>query len=125
MTMIHNDPPPILYWVSNSRSSYEEVFGNGPIDLCQWDGTNHRIMWNFLTGKEDEYLQASGDNFYINHNAIPGGLVIRTPEGDTPVPIGDIVFKTGNGLAGVFTLTIPPETMQFIRVLLNFIRIRS
>ena len=110
MNMTYDDPPLVFYWVPKNDSSYEEVFGNGPIDLCTWKGTNHRAMWNFLTGKEDEYIQVSGDNFYIDHNAIKGGLVIRTPEGDVPVPIGDLVFKTGNGLVGVLTLTDPRQT---------------
>ena len=69
------------------------------VEAVQWTGENHREMWNFLTGKVDEYIQLTGDNFYINHNCVRGGLVIKTLEGDMSAHIGDYIIK---GIKGEF-----------------------
>lgn len=69
------------------------------VEAVQWTGENHREMWNFLTGKVDEYIQPTGDNFYINHNCVHGGLVIKTLEGDMSAHIGDYIIK---GIKGEF-----------------------
>lgn len=42
------------------------------IEAVKWDGKNHREMWNFLTGKADDYISANGDNFYIDHEKVNG-----------------------------------------------------
>lgn len=69
------------------------------IEAVQWTGENHREMWDFLTGKTDEYMRADGDNFYIDHGKVRGGLVIKTLEGEHIVGIGDYIIK---GVAGEF-----------------------
>jgi hypothetical protein len=67
------------------------------IEAVLWTGQNHREMWDFLTGKVDEYITASGDNFYIDHNKVDGGLIIRTLEGEHLASIGDYIIKGVNG----------------------------
>ncbi len=69
------------------------------IEAVQWTGKNHREMWDFLTGKVNDYIQPSGDNFYIDHNKIKGGLVIKTLEGEHIATIGDYIIK---GVKGEF-----------------------
>jgi hypothetical protein len=67
------------------------------IEAVQWTGKNHRDMWDFLTGKTDSYMDASGDNFYIDHDKIAGGLIIKTLEGEHIASIGDFIIKGVNG----------------------------
>lgn len=67
------------------------------IEAVQWTGQNHREMWNFLTGKTDEYIRASGENFYIDHDRVAGGLIIKTLEGEHIASIGDFIIKGVNG----------------------------
>lgn len=67
------------------------------IEAVQWSGKNHREMWDFLTGQTDSYMQASGDNFYIDHDRIKGGLIIKTLEGEHIASIGDFIIKGVNG----------------------------
>ena len=52
------------------------------VDVLQWTGKNHREMFDFLTGyqKQNEFMTAYGDTFYINHDKVKGGLIIRTLE---------------------------------------------
>lgn len=71
------------------------------IEAVQWTGENQREMFDFLTGgeKTDEYMTASGENFYINHSKVKGGLIIRTLEGEHIASIGDYIIK---GVAGEF-----------------------
>ena len=69
------------------------------VEAIQWTGKNHREMWNFLTGKTQEYMDATGDNFYINHKVVKGGLVLRNPfMPDLKVEIGEWIIKETNGL---------------------------
>lgn len=63
------------------------------IEAVQWTGLNHREMWNFLTGKTDDYIEPSGDNFYIDHSKVAGGLIIKTLEGEHIASIGDYIIK--------------------------------
>ena len=76
-------------------------FRNKPvvIEAIQWTGQNHREMWDFLTGKTDDYLEVSGEHFYIDHAAVRGGLVIKTIEGPLVASIGDYIIK---GVKGEF-----------------------
>lgn len=67
------------------------------IDAIQWTGKNHREMWDFLTGRTNDYMSASGDNFYIDHSKIKGGLVIKTLEGEHHASIGDYIIKGVKG----------------------------
>ena len=67
------------------------------IEAIQWTGKNHREMWDFLTGKTDEYMTASEDNFYIDHSKIVGGLIIRTLEGEHMASVSDYIIKGVNG----------------------------
>ena len=71
------------------------------IEAVQWNGKNHREMFNFLTNYEkvDEYMTTSGDNFYIDHNKVKGGLIIKTLEGEHIASIGDFIIK---GIKGEF-----------------------
>ena len=56
-------------------------------------------MWNFLTGKVNDPLYPNGDTFYINHEKIKGGLIIKTLEGEHLASIGDYIIK---GIQGEF-----------------------
>ena len=67
------------------------------IDALQWNGENHRSMWEFLGGSPDEYIKTSGKHFIIDHQAVKGGLIIRTLEGDMKANIGDYIIKGVNG----------------------------
>lgn len=63
------------------------------VQAVRWTGQGHREMWNFLTGKTDEYMETSGEHFYIDHTQVEGGLIIKTHEGDMVANIGDYVIK--------------------------------
>ncbi len=67
------------------------------IEAVLWTGDNHREMFDFLTNKKDEYMTANGDNFYIDHNKVKGGLIIKTLEGEHIASIGDYIIKGVNG----------------------------
>lgn len=71
------------------------------IDAVQWTGENQREMFDFLTNyeKTDDYMSTSGEHFIINHNAVKGGLVIKTLEGEHIASIGDYIIR---GVAGEF-----------------------
>lgn len=69
------------------------------IEAVEWNGGNHREMFNFLGGSDTEYLQPSGENFYINHDKVEGGLIIKTLEGEHVATIGDFIIK---GIKGEF-----------------------
>ncbi len=69
------------------------------IDAVKWTGQNPREMFDFLTGKVDECMTTSGDSFYIDHNRVDGGLVIKTLEGEHIANIGDFIIK---GIKGEF-----------------------
>lgn len=69
------------------------------VDVLQWTGKNHREMFDFLTGyqKQNEFMTAYGDTFYINHDKVKGGLIIRTLEGDHLAKAGDYIIKGVHG----------------------------
>lgn len=69
------------------------------IEAIKWTGENHREMFNFLTNdeKKNEPLEAYGDNFYIDHDKVEGGLVIKTLEGEHIASIGDYIIKGVHG----------------------------
>lgn len=67
------------------------------IEAVQWTGQNHREMYDFLEGKPDSYIEAFGKNFYINHDKVKGGLIIKTLEGEHIASIGDYIIKGVNG----------------------------
>lgn len=71
------------------------------IEAIQWTGDNQREMFDFLTNgeKKDEYMEPYGEHFYIDHQKVKGGLVIKTLEGDSVANIGDYIIK---GIAGEF-----------------------
>ena len=71
------------------------------IDAVQWTGTNHREMFDFLTDYQctDQYMSEEGKNFYIDHWKVPGGLVIKTLEGEHLANIGDYIIR---GVCGEF-----------------------
>lgn len=72
-----------------------------PIELeaVLWTGGNHREMFDFLTGTKDEYMDDHGENFYIDHQKVEGGLIVKTERGDLKANIGDyVVRRSDNGI---------------------------
>jgi hypothetical protein len=69
------------------------------VEAIQWDGANHREMFNFLGGEDTDYITASGLNFYIDWAKVEGGLIIKTLEGEHIASIGDFIIK---GVQGEF-----------------------
>ncbi len=69
------------------------------IEAIQWTGKNHREMYDFITNDVDGYIRPNGDNFYIDHDKVNGGLVIKTLEGEHIASIGDFIIK---GIKGEF-----------------------
>lgn len=73
------------------------------IDAIQWTGKNHREMFDFLTNGNcpDEYMTSDfpivSDNFYIDNWKVPGGLVIKTLEGEHLANIGDYIIRGVHG----------------------------
>lgn len=69
------------------------------IDALQWTGKNHREMFDFLTDyqRTDQYMSAEGKNFYIDHWKAPGGLVIKTLEGEHLANIDDYIIRGVHG----------------------------
>lgn len=69
------------------------------IDAVQWIGENQREMFDFLTDYNctDEYMTSEGENFYIDHWKVPGGLVIKTLEGEHLANIGDYIIRGVHG----------------------------
>lgn len=63
------------------------------IEALLWDGENHEEMYGFLEGGELTYTTDYGKNFYIDHERVNGGLVIKTSEGDMLARIGDYIIK--------------------------------
>ena len=63
------------------------------IEALQWDGNNHRDMYEFLEGKTKGYIDSIGENFYIDHEKVKGGLVIKTLEGEHVSTISDYIIK--------------------------------
>jgi hypothetical protein len=69
------------------------------IDAVQWTGENHREMFDFLTENafDKESMKVSGEHFYIDHNKVEGGLVIKTLEGEHLASIGDFIIRGVKG----------------------------
>lgn len=69
------------------------------VDAVQWTGENQREMFDFLTDHKlmNDYMTASGKNFYADHFKVPGGLVIRTLEGEHIANISDYIIRGVNG----------------------------
>jgi len=67
------------------------------IEAMKWIGCEHRIMACFLGANVDEYLKDHGDNFYIDHSKVVGGLIIKTLEGEHLASIGDFIIKGVQG----------------------------
>lgn len=67
------------------------------VDAILWTGINHREMFDFLTGTVDKNMTAYGDNFYIDHSKVRGGLIIKTLEGEHLASVGDYIIKGVNG----------------------------
>lgn len=75
------------------------------IDAVQWTGTNKREIFDFLTNNNcpEEYMTSDfkivSDNFYIDKWKVPGGLIIKTLEGEHLANIGDYIIR---GVRGEF-----------------------
>lgn len=69
------------------------------VDAVQWTGENQREMFDFLTDHKlmNDYMTASGKNFYVDHFKVPGGLIIRTLEGEHIANISDYIIRGVNG----------------------------
>jgi hypothetical protein len=69
------------------------------IDAVQWNGKNHREMFDFLTENtfKEEYMTVDGDHFYIDHSKVEGGLIIKTLEGEHLATIGDYIIRGVQG----------------------------
>ena len=73
------------------------------IDALQWTGTNKREMFDFLTNGNcpEEYITSDlpvvSDNFYIDKWKVPGGLIIKTLEGEHLASIGDYIIRGVHG----------------------------
>lgn len=63
------------------------------VEALQWTGQNHREMYNFLEGNPDEHMTASNENFYIDHNKVERGLIIKTSEGEMIARVNDYIIK--------------------------------
>lgn len=63
------------------------------IEAMEWDGKNHRGMFEFLGGANDESIGTYGADFSIDHSKVAGGLIIKTSEGDMLANIGDFIIK--------------------------------
>lgn len=81
------------------------------IKAIQWTGKNHRELFDFLTNYEkvNEFMYNSGDNFYIDHSKVEGGLVIKTLEGEHIASIGDFIIR---GVKGEFYPCKPDIFME-------------
>jgi DNA-directed RNA polymerase subunit RPC12/RpoP len=69
------------------------------IDAVQWTGNNHREIFDFLTENafDKESMKVTGDNFYIDHSKVEGGLIIKTLEGEHLATIGDYIIRGVQG----------------------------
>ena len=67
------------------------------IEAVQWDGKDHRGMFDFLDGSFRSVMAVSGTNFYIDHSKVVGGLIIKTLEGEHLAQIGDYIIKGVKG----------------------------
>lgn len=56
---------------------------------------NKEILVNFNVSAGIEI--AEGKNFYIDHRKVPGGLVIKTLEGEHLANIGDYIIRGVHG----------------------------
>lgn len=85
------------------------------IEAVQWDGQDHRGMFNFLDGDFRSHLATHGANFYIDHSKVKGGLVIKTLEGEHVATVGDFIIKGVSGeyypcKPDIFEATYEPVT---------------
>jgi hypothetical protein len=69
------------------------------IEAMIWDGSDHRSMYEFLGGGDKEFMNPCGENFYIDHSKVTGGLMLKTLEGEHKASIGDYVIK---GISGEY-----------------------
>jgi len=67
------------------------------IEALEWDGIAHATMYRFLEDDENGYITPEGKNFYIDHNRVAGGLIIKTLEGEHVATIGDFIIKGVEG----------------------------
>ena len=68
------------------------------IEAIKWTVKNHRETFNFIDSKKlDSPIEPSGENFYIDHSKVNGGLVIKTLEGEHIASIGDWIIKGVSG----------------------------
>ena len=90
------------------------------IDALQWTGKNHREMFDFLTENsfDEEHMIVNDDHFYIDHNKVRGGLIIKTLEGEHIATIGDYIIKGVKGeyypcKEDIFHQTYEPVTPEY------------
>lgn len=77
------------------------------VDVLKWTGDNPRDMFNFLESKtDDDLITTYGKNFYIDHDKVYKGLIIKTLEGEHLATVGDYIIK---GVSGEFYPCKPKE----------------
>lgn len=72
------------------------------VDAVQWTGANKKEIFNFLAGNyPEEYIEiifpVVSNNFYIDHQEVQVGLVIKTLEGEHCANIGDYIIRGVHG----------------------------
>lgn len=73
-----------------------QVESDAEVEAVQWTGKNYREMYDFLTDDINGYIQPYGENFYIDHGKVNGGLVIKTLDGAAIANIDDFIIKHSN-----------------------------
>jgi len=64
------------------------------IEAVRWNGKNEREMFEFLElNSSEKFIVSDGKHFYIDHNKVKGGLIIKTSEGDMRANKGDYIIK--------------------------------
>ena len=69
------------------------------IDFIEWTGLHHRDVATFLGHGTSQPMECEGENYYIDHDKVVGGLMIKTLEGEHKADIGDMIIK---GVKGEF-----------------------
>ena len=67
------------------------------IEAVQWTGENRQEIWEFLAGPAPATMETYGNNCYIDHSRVKGGLVIITLEGEHVASIGDYIIRGVKG----------------------------
>jgi DNA-directed RNA polymerase subunit RPC12/RpoP len=91
----------IMYYICSKQIEMKYQKKPVIIDAVQWTGKNQREMFEFLTQDtfREESMTLYDSHFYVDHNKVEGGLIIKTLEGEHLARIGDYIIK---GVKGEF-----------------------